>query len=88
LVVEVISEETRRTDEWEKMEGYLKVNALQLYLLVEPDRPLVIAHRRIGNVFKREAYSGLDTIIPLPFLLTELPLSEISARVNFEKAGE
>lgn len=83
LIAEVISESTRRIDTTEKLQGYLKLPSLQLYLLVETQSPLVIAHRRVGDLFHREVYSGCDATIPLPFLNTELPLGEIYARMNF-----
>jgi Uma2 family endonuclease len=84
MIVEVISESTRRTDEGEKLAGYLKLPSLQLYLLVETEMPLVVSHRRAGDIFTRQSYSGLDAIIPLPFLKTELPLAEIYERIVFK----
>jgi Uma2 family endonuclease len=83
LIAEVISESTRRIDTGEKLQGYLKLPSLQLSVLVETKSPLVVAHRRTGDLFHREVYSGKDATIPLPFLNTELPLAEIYARMNF-----
>src|SRR5688572_5267428 len=57
LIIEVISKSTRRIDESEKKDGYLLIPALQLYLLVEPARPLVVGYRRTPAGFVHEAHS-------------------------------
>ena len=64
-VVEVISDSTRRTDEGEKLDGYCALPSLEIYLLVESERALVIAYRRGAAGFVREVFSGLDAIVPL-----------------------
>ena len=46
LVIEVLSESTRRTDLGEKRHAYLAIPALKMLLLVEPDCPRVTAYRR------------------------------------------
>ena len=77
VIVEVLSRDTRRTDEGEKRDAYLTIPSLRVYLLVEPDRPLVIAYRRGDQGFSREVYQGEETVIPLPEVETELPLREL-----------
>ena len=37
VIVEVISESTRRVDEYEKREAYLSINSLCVYVLLEPN---------------------------------------------------
>lgn len=46
VVVEVLSNSTRRLDDGEKREGYLTFPSLPFYLLVEQDVATVIAYRR------------------------------------------
>jgi Uma2 family endonuclease len=77
VIVEALSESTRRIDEGEKRDAYLTIPSLQVYLLVEQDSPAVVAFRRGGPEFVREVYHGLDTIIPLEEINTSLPLNEI-----------
>jgi len=77
VIVEVLSESTRRTDEWEKKDAYISIATLGVYLMVEQDRAAVVAWRRGANGFEREGYEGLDAVIPLPEIGVELPLSEI-----------
>lgn len=83
LVVEVISESTRRTDEAEKLHGYCTIPSLENYLLVESERALVIGYRRTPDGFVRDVHSGLGAIIALPAIEAELPLAEIYERVVF-----
>ena len=79
LVVEVLSPTTRRTDLLEKLEAYLAIPSLAVYLMAEQDAPVVVAVRREG----REVYEGLEATIPLPELGFELPLAELYERVDF-----
>jgi Uma2 family endonuclease len=83
VVVEVISESTRRTDEGEKLHGYCALPSVENYLLVESDRALVIGYRRTRDGFVREVHSGLDAVIALPAIEATLPLAEIYERGRF-----
>lgn len=83
VVVEVISESTRRTDEGEKLDAYCALPSLEVYLLVESERALVIGYRRGGTGFVREVFSGFGAIIPLACIGAELPLAEIYEQVIF-----
>ncbi len=87
VVVEVISESTRRTDEGEKLHGYCSLPSLEYYLLVETERALVIGYRRTADGFVREVHSGLGAVIALPAIEAELPLVEIYERVVFPTPG-
>ena len=83
IVIKVISDATRRTDEGEKLDGYCALPSLEVYLLVESERALVIAYRRAATGFVREVFSGLDAVIPLDCIGAALPLAEIYERVVF-----
>ncbi len=83
LIVEVLSERTRRIDEGEKKEAYLTIGSLGAYLLIEQDTARVVAYRRKGRGFAQEVFEGLDAVIPLPEIGTELPLAEIYENVEF-----
>jgi Uma2 family endonuclease len=49
VVVEVLSPSTRGGDLNRKLVGYFKVASIQHYLILFPDRPQVIHHRRHGG---------------------------------------
>ena len=82
VLAEVLSDSTRRIDEGEKLEAYLRIPTLRVYLLVEPDRPYVTAYRRGGRGFEPEVYEAVDAVVTLPEIRIELPLAELYERVN------
>ncbi len=83
VIVEVLSETTRRADEGEKLEAYQKISTLNVYLMFEQDIAGVVVYRRIGKVFQREVYSDLAAIIPLPEIAAALRLASVYEDVNF-----
>ena len=86
VVAEVLSDSTRRLDEGEKREAYFTIPTLRVYLLIETDRPCVVAWRRGEQGFSAELYEGLESVIELSEIETQLPLAELYERVEF--AGE
>jgi len=83
VIVEVMSETTRRIDLGEKRDAYLTIPSLKALLLVEPDDALVTVHRRKPDGgFAVEIHRGMDAVIPLPEIDAELPLAEL-----FEDSG-
>jgi Uma2 family endonuclease len=86
VIVEVISESTRRIDEYEKREAYLSMNSLCVYILAEPSSAAALVYRRGDSGFQRETYLGLDAVIPLPEIKCELRLAEMYENVEFPPA--
>jgi len=83
VVIEVLSESTRRIDLGEKCDAYLKIPSLQVLLLVESEKIAVTVHRRQANGgFVEEYHAGTDAVISLPEIGAELPLAEL-----YESAG-
>jgi Uma2 family endonuclease len=83
VIVEVLSERTRRIDEGEKRDAYLTIPSLSCYLLVEQGAAAVVVFRRTEQGFVREVHRGLDAVIPLGEIDSELPLAEIYEGVEF-----
>lgn len=79
LVLEVLSESTRRTNMGEKKDANLTIPSLKVLLLVESDRPRVVVYRRLRSVggFEAEEYTGLGESIALAEIGCELPLAEL-----------
>lgn len=88
VVIEVLSNRTRRTDESEKKDAYLTIPSLRVYLLVEQNEALVVALRRTDQGFVREKYEGMQAVIPLPEVEAELPLAELYERVRLGPESE
>ena len=59
-----------------------------VYLLIEQETALVAAFRRTESGFVREVHEGLDAIVPLSEIETELPLAEIYDGVVFVPEAE
>jgi len=83
VILEVISESTRRTDEYEKREAYLLIGTLCAYILAEQATAAAVVYRRTDSGFARETYGGLDAVIPLPEIGCELPLADLYDGVEF-----
>jgi Uma2 family endonuclease len=89
-IFEVLSLATRRVDEGEKLEAYQTISSLAVYGLIEQETARVVVYRRTELGFVPEEYVGLEAVITLPEIDTELPLAEIYDRVQFspEPSGE
>ena len=84
MIVEVLSESTRRTDLTEKREAYLTTPSLQVLMLVEPDEAIVVAYRRAySGDFLKESYFGVEAIVPLNEVGIDLALAEVYERIEF-----
>jgi Uma2 family endonuclease len=88
LIIEVVSESSRRTDEQEKREAYLSINSLDAYILLEQKSAVATVWRRTSSGFKAERWEGMDATIPLPEVGALLPLSEVYEAVEFPSPGE
>ena len=77
LVVEVISNSTRRADEGEKRDAYLSIPSLTAYWMIHQDSARVVAFRRTEQGFTRELYQGLETVLPLEEIGVSLALSDV-----------
>lgn len=83
VIVEVVSESTRRVDEYEKREAYLSIDSLCVYILIEQSSAAALVYRRADSGFECESYVGMDTIIPLPEIECQLALADLYQNVDF-----
>jgi Uma2 family endonuclease len=81
VIIEVLSESTRRTDEHEKREAYAAIDTLLVYVLLEQDTAAAVVYRRGDAGFAREVFVGRDAVIPLPEVGCELRLADVYANV-------
>ncbi len=88
VIIEVLSESTRRTDEGEKLDAYQKIVTLSAYLMFDQEMTGAVVYRRSGSEFRREAYSGIESVILLPEIGAELRLASVYAEVNFVAESE
>lgn len=84
VIVEVLSDSTRRADLREKRDAYLTIPSLKVLLFVEPDSPSVTLYRRVmEGGFTIERHVGLDVMIPLPEIDSQLSAADLYERVEF-----
>ncbi|MBG7608933.1 MAG: Uma2 family endonuclease [Verrucomicrobia bacterium] len=78
VVIEVLSESTKRVDMGEKRDAYRAVSTLRALLLVDPERPYVTVDRRRENGgFDTEFYTDMGEVIPLAEISAELRMDSI-----------
>jgi Uma2 family endonuclease len=62
LVLEVLSTSTEARDRMEKRQNYQRLAALQEYVLIAQDRPLVEIYRRLEDGWEHERCDAGDTV--------------------------
>jgi Uma2 family endonuclease len=78
LIAEVLSETARAKDTIDKFIQYRKIPTLNYYLLIEPEKPLVICYFKNENdEWDMNAYTQIEEIITLAKLSISLPLQNI-----------
>ena len=84
VIVEVLSKSTRRIDFEEKRKEYLRIETLQTYLLAEQSEATVtIFQRRADGAFSETIFQGIESVIGLPELASEISLAEIYRDIDF-----
>jgi Uma2 family endonuclease len=83
VVIEILSESTRRADLGEKRDAYLTLPSLKVLILAESDHPSATIYRRKPEGgFGVERASGPGAVIPLPEIDAELPFAELYRRTG------
>ncbi|MDB4544511.1 Uma2 family endonuclease [Akkermansiaceae bacterium] len=78
IIIEVLSESTRRIDLGEKRDTYLAIPTLQVLIIIDPDQVFVRLDRRVeNNGFLQQTFNELDQVIDLPEVDASLPLADI-----------
>jgi Uma2 family endonuclease len=77
VILEVLSDSTRRHDEVRKLRDYFTLSSLEVYLLAEADEPTVRIYRRSQDGFTFSFVSGIDAVLELPEVELSIPLAEL-----------
>lgn len=84
VIVEVLSESTRRADLVEKRDAYLTLPSLKVLIFVETDFPDITVYRATPEGgFAVERHDDPGRAIPLPEIDASLPLAGVYERVEF-----
>jgi Uma2 family endonuclease len=76
IIVEVVSESTRGTDEREKLLTFIQLPSLEEYVLVEQQVMKVTVHRRDVE-WRAEVLTGPEALLKLTSIDFEMPLSAV-----------
>lgn len=77
LIAEVLSDSTRKYDSTDKFIQYQKLSALRYYLLVEPEKHVVIFYEKDdAGDWSAKTYTELSQVINLPVLQTQITLRD------------
>ena len=76
VIVEVLSEGTRRLDDGEKRDAYFTIQSLTHYILLEQDSIVAVVYQRVGQRFERHEFTNLDDVISMDNLNLSLPLRD------------
>ena len=83
VIVEVLSESTRRIDDGEKREVYLTIPSLTHYILLEQSAIGAVVYERGSAGFERRVLTELTDSIPLPELHISLSLAAVYDGIEF-----
>jgi Uma2 family endonuclease len=83
IIVEVLSQGTRRTDEGEKWQAYQQLESLCGYILLEQEFAAATVYQRGSAGFSKTVHQGTDATIRLSVINVNLPLSAAYANVSF-----
>ena len=86
VVFEVVSPSSARTD-FEKFYIYQHVATLQLYAIVEQDRPMVTTILRTADGWQRAHLTDLAAQLPLDSIGCQLSLAQIYEGIDFAAAN-
>jgi len=86
VVIEVLSDSTKRVDLGEKRDAYLLIPSLKVLIIIDPAKISVSIDRRTPHgSFNPEHYNQLDQIIDLPEIETTLPVADIYEGINLNQ---
>ena len=77
VIVEVLSDSTRRTDQGEKKDAYLRIPSLYVYVMMEEDTLAAVVYRRGTSGFEREVHENAEAVIALPEIDAALSLAKV-----------
>lgn len=88
VVIEILSPSTMRFDRFQKLEEYKAHDRIRVILLVDSEAPQVAVWRRGDDgAWAAAEQAGLQQVIALPEIGTELPLAELYEGVEFDPPG-
>ena len=82
VIVEVLSDSTRRFDIVEKCDAYFTIPSLNYYILLEQDEAIAVMYERKGDQFVQHEFTNLSDVISITSLGINLPLRDLYSRID------
>jgi len=87
VVFEVLSPETERTDQREKMFAYALIDSLRVYVIISQEKPeLTVLRRAKPGPWLAKTISGIGSVLELPEIKIQVPLLRIYERTKSAKS--
>ncbi len=77
VIVEVLSDSTRRLDDGEKKDAYFTIPSLTHYILLEHESPVAVVYQKADEHFERHEFTNLSDVIVIDGLGLSLPLQDL-----------
>ena len=77
VIIEVLSDSTRRLDDGEKKDAYFTIPSLTHYILLEQESPVAVVYHRVGEYFERNEFTNLADVIVIDGLVLSFPLQDL-----------
>lgn len=84
LVIEVLSKSTQQVDKDAQKQAYMRLPALEYYMLVAQDKTRVELYSRHLDFWTYKTYEAPDQVIELPKLNLRLKVADIYQRIHFD----
>ena len=85
LIVEVLSDSTRKYDTSEKFKFYKQIQSLKHYILVEQDFCFITCYTKDNDFWYHQAYTKFDDIIKLEYIDINIQVKDIYEEIVFPK---
>lgn len=85
LIVEVLSDSTRKYDINEKFSYYKELESLKHYVLIEQEKYFVTVFTKHNDLWVHKAYSKLEEMVDFEHLNIKIPVKEIYENISFEE---
>ena len=85
LIIEVLSDSTKKVDYTLKKQHYFQIPDLQYYIMIDPTQMFVDVYEKKDTFWVNSVYTEANDKISLPLLALELLVEDLYERVKFEE---
>lgn len=89
VIFEVVSKSSVGYDTGDKFRAYRTLSSLREYVIIDQHQPAIVVYRRDNPqmIFQRIDFVGMDAMLELESIATQIPFSVIYQSVDFDAAS-